>query len=77
MEEWTYEIYLHTFLASELEGGSGQLHPPLPTEQKAKRTPQLIKTNSLRLPITEEFLDHKALRSDTVPTELFRQPFLL
>ena len=71
------DIYLHIFLDSELEGASGQHHPPRPIEQKARRTPELIKTNSFRLAVIEVFLDRKAPRLDTVPTELFRQPFLL
>jgi len=71
------DVYLHIFLASKLEGTSGQLHPTLPIEQKAGRTPELINTNSLHLTVIEGFLDRKAPRLDTVPTELFRQPFLL
>ena len=70
-------VYLHIFLASELEGASDQLHPPLPTEQNGGRTPELIKANCLRLPVIDVFLDRKSPRLDTVPTELFRQPFLL
>jgi hypothetical protein len=70
------DIYLHIFLASEPEGANGELHPSLPIQQKAGRTPELM-TNSLRLPVIEVFLGRKAPRLDTIPTELFRQPFLL
>jgi hypothetical protein len=45
------DVYLHIFLASELEGASGQLHPPVSTDQKAGRNPELIKTNSLHVKV--------------------------
>jgi len=44
-------VYLHIFLASELEGESSRLHPQVPTDQKAGRTPELIKTNSLHVKV--------------------------